>query len=104
MTVIGNKKQETKITEIGTLTTKMFPEVDTLTAKGAFRFGIKNALKDTGYKDWQEVGEQTPSEREIFFETFLEKSLPYLINSGLSEKQAKKLFVQLKKENKKYLK
>ncbi len=103
MAVTGNKKQETKITEMGMFTTEMFPNIDILSAKGAFRFGIKSALKNSSYESWQKIAEQPSLERENFFELLLEYSLPYLVNAGISEKQAKELFVQLKIENKKYL-
>ncbi len=103
MAVTGNKKQETKITEMGMFTTDMFPNIDIISAKGAFRFGIKSALKNSSYKNWKEIAERTSFEREKFFETLVENSLPYLINAELSKKQTKKIFVEIKKENKKYL-
>jgi hypothetical protein len=102
-TVVGSKKQEAKISELGSIANKMFPDIGTMLFKGAFRLGIKAALKKEGMKNWEEVATRVPEVRRKFFHSALEESVPHLKVIGLSENDINKLISLLKMKNEKYL-
>lgn len=101
--IIGSKKQEMKISEIGGIANKMFPDIETMVFKGSFRLGIRSALKNSRYKSWDEVSLQPAEIREKFFKDFLNESVPYLKKTGVSENGINVLISELMKKNKKYL-
>ncbi len=101
--VVGSKRQETKIGELGSLANKIFPHVEVMVFKGAFRLGIKSALEKNRMKNWEEVAKQPPDARRKFFHIALEESVLHLQNIGLTKNEAEKLISALKIKNEKYL-
>ncbi|OQX25004.1 MAG: hypothetical protein BWK80_17875 [Desulfobacteraceae bacterium IS3] len=102
-TVVGSKKQEIKISELGDIANKMFPDIQAKVFKGAFRLGIKSVLNGSGMKDWGEVAAQPAEIRRKFFHSALEASVPHLHKIGLTEDEAEKLISVLRIRNEKYL-
>ncbi len=103
-TLVGSKKQEEKISELGAIANQMFPNVKTKVFKGTFRFGIRSALEKTQFQSWEEIAEQPPMTRKKFFQNVLDESLPHLKTIGLNREEADMLISRLRKENEKYLK
>ena len=102
--VVGSKKQEEKISELGAIANQMFPNIETMLFKGSFRLGIRSALEKNRIQSWGEIAEQPPLARRKFFKSVLDESLPHLKTIGLSREKAELLISRLKKENEKYLK
>ena len=102
--VVGSRKQEEKISEMGTIANQMFPNIELMVFKGFFRRGIRSALEKNQFKSWEEVAEQQPMVRMKFFQSVLDEFLPHLKTIGLSEEETDSLISRLKKENEKYLK
>ena len=103
-TVVGSKKQEEKISELGALANQMFPDIEIMVFKGSFRRGIRSALGESRFQSWEEVAEQPSMIRKDFFQNVIDESLPHLIKIGLNREAADILISRLKKENEKYLK
>ncbi len=103
MAIVGNKKQETKFEEMGNIAHAMYPNIDTLVFKGAFRYGVKAVLEKSPYQSWDEVANQPSSVRKRFFNYIVDASIPHLQKLGLSGQEIDNLVDRLKKENVKYL-
>ena len=103
MAVVGSQKQEQKIAEMGLLAHQMYPRVEAMAFKGAFRQGVKEALKNGTFSTWEEVAKQPAPVRRRFFESILEKSTGYLTGQGLTKDEIEKLLDKLKQQNEKYL-
>jgi len=101
--IVGSKKQEKKISEMGAVANKMFPKIETMVFKGSFRLGISAALDLCNLKTWDDVSLQSAHLRKKFFDNFLKESIPYLRKTGVSEDGINDLISKLMKENKKYL-
>ena len=101
--IVGSKKQEGKITELGMFANQLFPDIETMIFKGAFRYGIRSALEKSRYAAWEEVAGQHPMLRKSFFQSILDESAPHLQNIGLDEKGIEILIRKLKEKNEKYL-
>ena len=101
--IVGSKKQEDKISELGAFANQLFPGIETMIFKGSFRYGIKSALEKKQYSRWEEVAEQHPMLRKKFFQSILDESIPHLKAIGLYEKDIDILFKKLKEKNEKYL-
>lgn len=103
MAVIGTQKQEEKILEMGNIAHELAPKVSVMNFKGAFRLGIKQALKQSGNAQWKDLSQKSNLEKKQFFDQILNESKPHLIRSGLSEQEVEKICVALKKKNDEYL-
>ncbi len=101
--IVGSRKQEMKINEMGAVANTMFPEIKTMEFKGSFRLGVRNALQKSGYGKWDEISLLPPDKRNRFFENIIQESLPYLKKIGLDEKDINRLIRELKQRNLKYL-
>lgn len=101
--IVGSKRQETKISELGSIANRMFPDIETKVFKGAFRLGIKSALEKSLMKSWDEVAVQPSNSRRKFFHSALEASVRHLEIIGLTTAEAEKLIAVLKIKNEKYL-
>ncbi len=101
--VVGSKKQETKISELGGIANRMFPNIEKKVFKGAFRLGIKTALEKSRMKNWDEVAVQPSDSRRKFFHSALEALVRHLEIIGLTTAEAEKLIAVLKIKNEKYL-
>lgn len=102
-TIVGSRKQEQKISEMGIVANKMFPEIEIMVFKGSFRLGIRSALDLCNFKSWDEVSLQPVYERKKFFKNFLNESVPHLKKTGVNETGINSLISKLMKENEKYL-
>ncbi|MDM8517077.1 hypothetical protein QUF76_12820 [Desulfobacterales bacterium HSG16] len=102
--VVGNKKQETKIREMGHIAKNMFPHIEVMAFKGSFRLAIRSALKKNQFNDWEEVSQRPYKVKKKFFETILDESVSQLKKLGMKEDETDILIDSLKKENEKYLK
>jgi len=101
--IIGTKKQEMKISEMGAVANKMFPEIEVMVFKGSFRLGIQAALDCCSFKSWDDVSLQPAYIRKTFFESFLKESIPYLKKIGVNKQDINALISNLMKKNEKYL-
>ncbi len=101
--VVGNKKQETKVSEMGSIANNMFPHIETMAFKGSFRFAVKTVLKKNQLNDWEKVSKYPPAIRRKFFESVLDESLSHLKKLGMKEDETDILINKLRKENEKYL-
>jgi len=102
--IVGSRKQEEKISELGALANRIFPDYETMLFKGSFRYGVRSALEKSRFQNWEEVSKQSAMTRSVFFQSVLDESFPHLKKMGLSEEDTSNLICKLKKENKKYLK
>ena len=103
MTVLGTQKQEEKIQEMGNIAHELAPNVTVMNYKGAFRLGIRDALKKNGYSDWKELAQKTKPEKQAFFKQILENSKPRLTSSGLDTEKIKIIYTALTLKNNEYL-
>lgn len=103
MAITGNSKQEEKITKMGQVSHEMFPHIDLLSFKGAFRMGINSALKQKGYAKWKELIDKENMEKRAFFYEILKASNEYLLKLGLTEADTKVLYSRLIKNNETFL-
>jgi hypothetical protein len=101
--VVGSKKQEAKISELGSLADRMFPDIGMMSLKGSFRHGIREALKNARFESWEKVSAQPPEIRRKFFQNVLDASVPHLKKIGLRDDEAESLIRKLGKENERYL-
>ena len=101
--IIGSKKQEEKITKMGTIAHELFDKTDVIVFKGIFRYGVSSAMTEQGYTKWNDVAIQQRESRERFFESVLNHSIKRLKETGIDEKQIELLFHRLRKENLSYL-
>jgi len=102
-TVIGSPKQETKIAEMGDVAHRLFPHIEAIAFKGAFRFAIREALRQRGGTDWGTVVTMPASARRAFFELILKEATPHLKSMGLDPASIEKLQAKLRSQNEKYL-
>ncbi len=103
MAPVGCKRQEQKIARMGELAHSMFPGIDTLAFKGAFRLGVREALQNQKIGDWATLCDAPPQFRRRFFRVLLNESLPHLRGIGLNEAQIKALTGKLLRENERFL-
>lgn len=103
-TVIGSRKQEDKISELGAVAHRRFPHIDLLSFKGFFRLSVRSVLEKYKLSSWGDVAEKPPEIRRKFFHDVLDESLRHLETAGLAKEDAGQLISELKKENEKYLK
>ena len=101
--ILGNRKQENKINEMGDITVQMFPALDPLAVKGTFRNGVQVALAHMKYGAWDELADQSTEERKRFFQQVLAGSVERLKMMGLKDGDLKRLFHRLMSENEKYV-
>ncbi len=101
--VVGSRKQEEKISELGTIANQMFPNIEIMVFKGSFRLGIRSALEKNQLQSWEEIAEQPPMTRRKFFQSVLDESLTHLKTIGLNMEETDLLISRLRKENEKYL-
>ena len=102
-TIIGNKTQEEKITEMAELANELFPHIKVISFKGAFRFGLKQALDELGYENWKDIYKETGEVRIKFFETALKFSENPLHSFRLSYADIDNLKTILEEDNKKFI-
>jgi len=100
---VGSEKQEKKLTEFAKLAKQLFPNVNELSVKGAFRFGARAAIKKFNFSSWEDMAKQPASMRRKFFDELLKEARPYLINIIGNEK-IDDFIEKVKAENEKYLK
>jgi len=103
MATIGSKKQEKKIAEFAKLAKKLYPDINELAIKGAFRYGAKAAIEKSRFSKWEEVAEQPATVRKKFFNLLMQESRTHLINI-IGEGKVDDFIEKLKAENEKYLK
>ena len=103
MTIVGSEKQEKKLAEFARLAKQLFPDINELSVKGAFRFGAKVALEKFNFSSWQDMAKQPASVRRKFFKILLQEARPYLINI-VGEENVDDFIEKVKVENEKYLK
>lgn len=103
MAVIGEKKQEEKLKELAKIAKDLFPDVNELAVKGAFRHAAKAAIEKSGFTSWGEVAEKPPSVRKKFFETLLQEAKPHLAVQ-LSKENVDEFIKKAKMVNEKYVK
>ncbi len=101
--VVGSKKQEAKISELGSLADRMFPDIGIMPLKGSFRQGIRRALKKARFERWEQVSAQPPEIRRGFFQDVLDESVFHLKKIGLRDDETESLIRKLRKENERYL-
>jgi len=103
MTVLGTQKQEEKIQEMGDIAHELVPTVTVMNYKGAFRLGIRNALKKTGNSNWTDLVQKTMTEKQAFFEQILESSKSHLISAGLDIEKINMICTALTRKNNEYI-
>lgn len=101
--VVGCRRQEQKIARMGELAHSMFPGIDSLAFKGAFRLGVREALRNQKMGDWATLCDAPPRLRRRFFRVLLTEALPHLRGIGLNETQIKALSNKLLRENERFL-
>ena len=101
--VIGNLKQEEKISKMGLIAHEMFTDKPLIIFKGIFRYGVESALAEHGYENWAVVAEKPSIDRKRFYESILNHSKKRLHANGLDESQIVSLFDKLRKANDSYL-
>jgi len=101
--VVGSRKQEEKISELGAIANQMFPNIEIMVFKGSFRLAIRSALEKNQLQSWEEIAEQPPMARRKFFQSVLDESLTHLKTIGLNMEETDLLISRLRKENEKYL-
>ena len=103
MATIGSEKQERKLAEFAKLAKSLFPHINELAVKGAFRQGANAAIEKSDVSTWKEMAEQPSKVRRKFFNSLLQESRPQLI--GIIGKENVDVFLEkVKVENEKYLK
>ncbi|MFP4213863.1 MAG: hypothetical protein ACLFRL_07105 [Desulfohalobiaceae bacterium] len=102
MAVMGDEKQEKKITELAEIAQRHFPDCKVMTFKGAFRQGAQKAVQKSSFNSWEEVARQPAPKRREFFNSLLQESKPHLVKFT-GDNNIDKLLEQLRKENEKYL-
>ena len=101
--IVGNKTQEEKIEEMAELAHELFPHIKVISFKGAFRFGVKQALKELGYENWKDIYKKNTEVRIKFFETALKFSENPLKGFKLSHSDIENLKIVLEEDNKKFI-
>lgn len=97
--VSGVTKQEKKIESLTDIVLSIDPGMNKLSVKGAFRLGIKEALKTKGYTNWKDLADKSIPLKKAFFNGLLDSTLPHLLRMGLSSKLQQKVRSKLSKEN-----
>ena len=103
MATIGSEKQERKLNEFAKLAKSIFPDINELAIKGAFRKGANAAIKKSHLSNWKEMANEPVSVRRKFFNSLLQEARPNLI--GIIGKDNVDDFIEkVRVENEKYLK
>ena len=93
-----NRIQESVISQMGSIASHMFPNINNIAFKGSFRFGMLSALEKSNFQDFDDVINQPWDTKMEFFNSVLEKTLPNLKLMGLSTDQRNSLLEVLKKQ------
>jgi len=103
MATIGAKKQEEKISKLAKAAKSIFPDIDEMSIKGAFRYGAKSAIEKSRFSKWAEIVELPESERRKFFDSLIQEARLHF-ESMLNKADVDQLVKKLKAENEKYIK
>lgn len=100
----GNAQQERKIESLATIVTELYPELRTISAKGAFRFGVNSALEQSGFENWTELADQPVRVKQEFFEHILDGAFIHLLKMGLPASMEASARERLLEKNEQFLK
>lgn len=100
----GNTKQEQKIESMAAIVADLYPELSIISVKGAFRFGVRSALEQSGFSSWSEVAEQKIAVKQNFFKRLTDGTINHLIKMGLPHDMVTSVRTRLLKENQQFLK
>lgn len=104
MKTTGVGKQERKIESMAEIVMGIHPEMTRISVKGAFRLGINDALKNSGYASWKEVADKSLPEKRNFFNGLLESSVKHLLKIGFPQEKAQQAKTSLMQANDRFLK
>jgi hypothetical protein len=103
MQVAGVRKQEQKIEALADIVVELHPGLARLSVKGAFRLGLSDTLRETGYAQWKDVAEKAAPERLAFFDRLLDHSMEHLLKMGLPEALRGSVHERLRAANEKFV-